>query len=604
MRLTWHIIWKDLRSERWMLLVWALLFAAQAALGFVVSGLEVDSALIDSLKIGNSLLVGLQFATGYVLVVQLVQADAIAGTRMFWLTRPISPGRLLQAKAATALLVFALVPALLLLPWWLYNGFTARDVAWSAVELLGWQLLVIAPAFLIASLTDDLGRAILWGLVLLAALVAGVVVLRSNVANSVKLAADVISGDVNGYGGLLFTKLWLCGFLLVAVSAALATHQFLTRRVIRFVAIAVPAVAAMLAAGRFWPWDCSILFTQLNDPEPVVETTDTALAGLHVSLPPAEVQGPVVDGYKTPHTWVEQVMELRGMPEELTVTLAQVRQTWQWPTAWGPRYHQMSMYFWTEPSLRHALGLAPAQEDPETTRWLNERYAERRARGLPVWMGFAVWGKPTWDRTMLVGRTAMQDSMLSRLRSQSPAGVARVELHVARPDILFEMPLAEDSHWSGRSMGFQVGEWIKRDDDRVIFQMLAATPTVRKNGLWLADAMEPPRRRNEIREFLALNRHNNSLTWTSGTGDMAKSGRMVIGGVNLDWRSRRVNPARVVRNGQWVMSDPDWQTHTTLVLVEWKRVTRILRELKTDKYEFRIRPSGTDEDAKKMADPI
>ncbi len=605
MRLIGHIIWKDLRAERWMVLVWAALFAGQSAFGFVISGLDVDSDLIDNLKIANSLLVGLQFATAYVLVVQLVQADPIAGTRMFWLTRPISAGRLLRAKAATALLVFALLPALLLLPWWLYNGFTARDVGWSAFELLGWQLLVIAPAFLIASLTDDLGRAILWGLVLLAALVAGVIVMRSNVANGVRLAADLITGDINRHGGLLFTKLWLCGFLLVAVSSGLAMHQFITRRVVRCVATAVPALAVMLVAARFWPWDCSILLTQINDPDPkVVAAGGEPLPGLQVSLPPAEILGAVETGYKTPHSWIEQAMELRGLPQELTVTRARVYHAWHWPTEKGPR-HSLPMSFWTEPSLRHALGLPPAPEDPETARWLNDRYAERRALGLPVWAGYAFRDKPVGDRTVLVGRTTVQDSALGRLRAQPPADLAKVELHLARPEILFEMPLADGSHWSGRSMGYRVGEWTESySRNRYTFQLLTARPAVRKNGLWLADAMEAPRRGDDVREVLALNRHDNSVGWTSSTGDMAKSGHMVIGGVNLEWRSRRVYPARVVRNGQWVASDPEWPAHITLAMVELQPVTRLVREVKTDKYEFRDRRPAKDPDAKKTSDPL
>src|SRR4051812_44622104 len=99
MKLTWHLVRKDFRRHRWALLFWAMLYVAQVGLGFTM--LHVDNPgleLSNRLQWGNWLLVFLQFATGYFLVMQFVQEDELAGTRMFWLTRPVSTRRLLAAK--------------------------------------------------------------------------------------------------------------------------------------------------------------------------------------------------------------------------------------------------------------------------------------------------------------------------------------------------------------------------------------------------------------------------------------------------------------------------------------------------------------------------
>src|SRR6185369_10431409 len=112
---------------------------------------------VGYLQLASGILVFLQVTMGYVLVARWVHADALIGTSMFWPTRPISAARLLAAKLLGILPVFTLLPALLLLPWWLYCHFGWHEILWTSVDLCGWQLLIIAPAFLVASLTDDLG---------------------------------------------------------------------------------------------------------------------------------------------------------------------------------------------------------------------------------------------------------------------------------------------------------------------------------------------------------------------------------------------------------------------------------------------------------------
>ncbi|MEY4487528.1 MAG: hypothetical protein RIQ79_36, partial [Verrucomicrobiota bacterium] len=91
--------------------------------------------------------------------------------RAFWHTRPISGGGLLLAKALAAFLLFGLAPVLVSLPWWLTNGLAGADLALAAFELLLVHVALILPAFLLASVVDSFGRAVLWSIVQYGAIV-------------------------------------------------------------------------------------------------------------------------------------------------------------------------------------------------------------------------------------------------------------------------------------------------------------------------------------------------------------------------------------------------------------------------------------------------
>lgn len=596
MRLTWHIIWKDVRGLRWPLLLWIALFLLQAGAGVVASGAEATSEFIDNFKIGNSLLVGIQFAVSFLLVVQCVQADGLAGTRMFWLTRPISSERLFRTKVLEVLLLFMLLPALLLLPWWLYNGFTARDVLWTAVELAGWQLLVVGPAFLIASLTDDLGRAILAGMVLVALLMAGLVLVPGNIGAGVKLAADVIGAEFSKRNSLLFTQLWLGGALLIAGSAIVAAHQFRSRHSVRSLVLA-GGVLGLALLGRLSPWDQTWVFTVLNDtPDPVVREGDAALANLQVKALPSEVSRET-DGWlvNKGQRLVFQGFELEGVSDEFSIWGARVRQSWHWPGEISPVERTIPLgatWKWGLPMMK-ALGLSMPGEDAETTRWLEQKNAERAARGWrPLPLGVYTQDYVSQARVILMGNMNIHRSLVARMEQQPPVVAAAIEVDFAKPRMIFELPLRSEARWAGGSQALQIGRVLSRNRNQVVLQVVHASPGISANGLWLAQAMASGRASRFPEGFLAVNRHANTFASAGASGDMASTGRVVVAGVQLQWRQFYAGTSRVIREGEWVPRDPDWLEHTTLVLMDTNppRI-RIKRELKTERYE--LKPYGS-----------
>jgi hypothetical protein len=102
MNLTWHIIKKDLRALRWPLLLWTLLIVMKLGAGALLltaDGTEGDSWIL-SLDAAAKILAALEVLS-FILVAALVQEDPLVGTTAFWVTRPISGGRLLRAKLLT-----------------------------------------------------------------------------------------------------------------------------------------------------------------------------------------------------------------------------------------------------------------------------------------------------------------------------------------------------------------------------------------------------------------------------------------------------------------------------------------------------------------------
>jgi hypothetical protein len=583
MKLIWHIIRKDIVQFRWALLAWASLYAGQIGLG--LSMLHMDHPNLEEaawLQWGNWLLVFLQSATGYLLVTQFVQADGLAGTRMFWLTRPISARRLLAAKALGVLLVFAVLPVLLLLPWWLYCGFGARDLGWTACETFGWQALMIAPAFCIAALTDEISRVLMWTLLLLAGLVAWTIWVQSGL--KMALGGPAPSGN----SGLMFSRLWLATAILVGGSMIIAGHQFLTRRFVRSVTMTVPMLGLIVLVGRFWPWDCSILLTDLSQPEPPPLAAAESFGGVKLALGPAQIRFRDTGiANPEPRTTILQALQVDGMPEDLLIT-GRAAQSWHWSD--GTVDARQSIYFdsWSDRALRKTFALPKPQDDPETIHWQQEwrakANADRVARGLAP-----LPSRPRLaDTGAILGYTRLSDSLLARIQARPPASELLVEAEIRRLQIALELPLKPGAVGAGDSQTFRITSLFQpRRSENATLRLVLTDPALRSNGLWGVKAIDPANRDRLPEKVLAVNRRAGDvggvlLHYDDGGEPVTAR----IGGVKIRWTICGVSSSRVVRDAQWVSRYPDWLEHTTLVLVDTKPVARITRKVRTEKFEF------------------
>lgn len=579
MKLIWHIIRKDIRREQWGLLLWAMLFVGQMGIGVVVRRpVAFDPEDGMRWQLASIGLVWLQMGMGYVLVARLVQADALVGTSGFWPTRPISPLRLFVAKALGALLLFGLLPVVVLVPWWLYCNFGWREIFWTGVETLGWQLLMIGPAFLVAALTDDLGRVLLWTLLLVIGLLSWVVLLQASFG---RMAGVVAPGAIAP--GILFTKFWLSAVVLVAGGFAIAAHHYLTRRFVRSVVLVACCLGLMAAVGQWGRWNWGRAIGLLHIPVPTGAPEMTGQLTLAVGEGKGTLGQPptrrgAADGKDaTLILW----LRARGLPDDLTMAVERADQIWTWDD--GVKLSRVAYYITghspAEVILRRRHSLPVPPSDAETDQWharRQEKIDERlRARGLPTPRRVAA---TTGDGIPLVGHVNLPNSLLAKMKAEAPAYRADLSCILYRPEVLTELAFKDDVRAVGPAQTFH----LHRPEGSPPW-MLVTHSSVTRMGLWYSAAISA-----EIRSWMFRQR---IMAVNLVTGDIQQVRENQQGSVHLQVAGVMINsnilhtPTRmVIRDEKEVPMDPRWHEHTQLVVIADREVARFRREVQAGKF--------------------
>lgn len=244
MNLAWHIAKKDMRrlalpTGGWLVVLVAAAIAFRVisppAEGHAASAIDMWQKLA---MIWGRLLEWLQIFIAGLLAGYLVIDDPLTDTNSFWLTRPISRGRLLAAKLMAAAVLFLAAPIALLLPVWLACGFGAGDIAAA-----GWQFVAshggwILFALMAASLARSLPQFLFFSLV-----IAGGFAATSVIAASVWRDAPM---------AVYASREWLVMTGVLPVMGVVLTHQFLTRRVARTWLLVGGALVAALLIRSTW----------------------------------------------------------------------------------------------------------------------------------------------------------------------------------------------------------------------------------------------------------------------------------------------------------------------------------------------------------------
>jgi len=254
MRLTWHIIKKDLRRMALPVGLWVLFIVAtgwwmghvrvpEGATGIESehSGFHPPDRWLNGLASFAHLSFLLQQVGAVLLTGFLVLEDAPAGTRVFWPTRPIAGARLLAAKLIAALLLFAVAPVAGLTAVWIGDGFTGQEVVRAALTFSGLQLLVVWFALAVAVLADSFARFVLMAL--------GVMVGVSLIVQPMFWRwMERVSGGVG------HTRLQVFGIVIVIATLWIVGRQYLTSRKSLWIALPVTLVL-MLLVRLTWAWD-------------------------------------------------------------------------------------------------------------------------------------------------------------------------------------------------------------------------------------------------------------------------------------------------------------------------------------------------------------
>lgn len=255
MKLTWHIVLKDLR-RLWPWL--ALLVGATLTryLNFHSPGYAPEHnelvAIWDRAEMIDNILLGLSLVTTAIVTALLVHEDPLTGQNAFWFSRPISGARLLAAKFLTLTLAVVVVPLAIMIGWWLFQHYSATDIA-SQVPLYMRPAGIAFGALCFALLTRNLGSFTLTAILTLLA-----VVFTHNVVVAQWIGMPPNRGNSGDVLELIVAFIALVACIL---------NQYLTRRTRR--TLVIFGAGSVLCLTIFATWTSDIFkFTSRFDYRP------------------------------------------------------------------------------------------------------------------------------------------------------------------------------------------------------------------------------------------------------------------------------------------------------------------------------------------------
>ena len=580
MKLILHIVGKDFLHLRWQWAVWLAVIASKYLIGCgVIWGGPVTNETARWLEVVLSALRAAELVTTFFFTALLVQGDSVVGSRQFWLTRPISGARLLGAKILGALLLLVTPVLALGLPWWWFCGFEGGLVLAAMAEAVAWQVLAVAPAFLVASLTNTLGRFVVWSVVLFwAAMLAPFYV-------QWELTRWRVLMGMGNVEAAMTERLQAIGIGVAVVAGIVIVLQFLVRRWVRSVVVLVGGSAAVLGWGvLLGGWGLARGGAKTGQPEWNAARADGVKFEL-VAATADKAEGRPLDERIS----VGGRLRVIGVPDGVWLTAVDAEFAWKWPdgkvvTAEGWAYGSPRR----DREIRRTLGVGEARTDLETERWLRENWKPTRQpepdplppADVNVWVRVPAGAVLRMQREppqltlklkclLLESRVATTGALSAggwvagagrgrRIYTVGPAvsegSGTRYQTSVVRHLTLVE---------SYPKLEFENFEQFRR--------WFPATEIMRRPYWWWYD-----------RVLLANPRHGmgmlNHRRWSS----------VQISSVALVTQAWTAGVRKVIRDGKWVLEHPDWFDDAKLVAVDDVVVARFTREVAVD--EFRLLP--------------
>jgi hypothetical protein len=493
MNLIWHIVKKDLRALKWPLLLWTLLIVAKlgvAVLLLTAHGTE-GPAWFLRMDAAAKILTGLGFIS-FVLVAALIQQDLLVGTTAFWMTRPISGARLLGAKLLGIGLIFGVLPVVLTLPWWLGCGLSLRDMGWAAAETVGLQFVVVMLGLLWAVVTDGLARFLLWTLVLVFAIVTGV---ASIAAYLQRAGATFPSPD------LLWTRIALVMVIAAVAIAAVAVHQFTTRRTARSVGGIAAAATLTVVIGLWWPWSWELKSRY----DEMISQDDFGSGparreppGLQYSLGQAWLMSPGQKSSPYRAATIEMEMKVAGLPPSQFLLAQYADHLWRWPDGTVQRGRSF-VHFADVDGEMIRQGLGAAGEPRDVT--------------------------PAPEKTMLT--VAVSPGMAARMQAEAPSYRLRLRSWVVKYQSTDPVPLQPGPSGAGGLAGERIAA-IEKEGEELVVTFVRHYPALLADDLF---GDRPPLA--EWVNYVLLSRDRSYLN----RGGIRDAFRTKVAGVEIDWRT-------------------------------------------------------------------
>lgn len=245
-----HIVRKDVRRLRWLIVFWLAVLLVRMAMMLSGTAPAVESLRTDMfLRQLSEMVAWMEPLLTALIVVRLVQDEPLVGLTAFWLTRPYDRGALMRAKLLFAIVVLVLLPLLADLAAMASLGARTPALARAGLTGAAAYLAGTLSVMVIAAMTPSLVSFV----VTLLGIVAGLGILLSTTVGVATFWAVAPSG----YGppgvpdatrGVVMLAVYLCAALMVVI------YQYRRRHLWGAVSLAVAGYAATMVIPTIWPW--------------------------------------------------------------------------------------------------------------------------------------------------------------------------------------------------------------------------------------------------------------------------------------------------------------------------------------------------------------
>ena len=553
MNLTLHLVLNDFRRMRVWLIGWTGMLLLPVAVGFMIVTREPPSATEWNLPDKMTILTGLQVLVAYMLALILLHEHRIVGTNQFWLTRPISRGRLLGAKAIGLFLMVGLLPVIVALPWWLWCGFNAGQMINAGVETILVMMLIALAAALMAVLTDSFSRALLWTVVLVAALLFGMLYFTIVNVATVRSAHDF---------SLVISRSIVAVVALAIVMLSVVVVQFFLRRRGWWLAAAGALVVVLVVLSFRWPWG----WIPIDPVEFNASLADSVKLRFDQATaePPPRERKPGQEVFQEVRTH----FVVSGVPKGFDAHGIGAWQEWRAGTAVVRRAERQ---WWTTFPLE-----TRRDPDPETERWLAQKSDKRFSAQL-------IEGEAGLRVT-----SYFQPSMVARLQSEPPEYRARLWWHLVRSQPLFEIPLATGRRMTREGRGIRIAR-VERGSSSLEVTTAETRPVTIRSLLNEEAGQRAWYYRHNITDafLFQVNRERGEYL-NQFDRNFDDERRVIVNGVEISWRRRAPMGPQVIRDGKWQHLRPRFDGDTLGVSI-WKEEAVFSREVKIERLPITVR---------------
>ncbi|MBI5381273.1 MAG: hypothetical protein HZA31_05175 [Opitutae bacterium] len=555
MNLTWHIIKKDALRMRWALLLWVLLLVGEVALNWLLlSPSVIDPEGVERLKVTMQFSTLIGTVVTYLMVAAWVLEEPLVGTDMFWVTRPISGGRLLGAKVLGILLVFGGMSLAVRLPWVWYCGFDVAQIGRFALtntlSLSAYSLVAMA----VASLTGKSSRFLLGTLLML---LTGFVILSLQIyQRGDRLNEAVLSG-----------RFLLASLLATGGCIAVVVWMYLKRR--------LPAACVMMG-GAVWlivlimtcaPWTQNELWPEKLEPVAGSDAITLEIVGTNIEAAKANSANQYMAKQLT--LWVR----CGKLPEGLQFDSGTADVELSWPDGTVLRRAATTFVARSDDQpVRYALAMPAKSSDVETAKRLAEERQNQPRPSTQVKSPLALAIKRDAGESLGAVMVGITPPEADRIAKEPPVCTAHVRLPVKRMVALMEMPLRSGETKAAHGVRTKV---ITADEELGALNNRTQKPA-RIVKLTVSSASAT----NIAPIYYCLDRVRNEV---GTTGQISR----FINITSFTFNQAQLTAPVYWRDGRWVQDD-DWASQQTLAVLQKRMVGTIQRTLRSEKLEILI----------------